>query len=102
MLNYNNVIVRAGDGYKGWPEVAPFDSIIVTAGGKVPPALLAQLKPGGKMIIPVGNEGAVQALTLFEKMQRAKLANDKFCPTICSFSGRGELKSAGNINPLAI
>ena len=79
-LNYNNVIVRSGDGYKGWPEVAPFDSIIVTAGGKVPPALLSQLKPGGKMIIPVGNEGAVQSLTLFEKNVEGQLRQRQVLP----------------------
>jgi len=54
-LGYTNVHVRAGDGYKGWPEAAPFDTIIVTcAPEKVPPPLLEQLKEGGRMIIPVG------------------------------------------------
>jgi protein-L-isoaspartate(D-aspartate) O-methyltransferase len=54
-LAYTNVYVRAGDGYKGWPEAAPFDAIIVTcAPEKVPPPLIEQLKDGGRMIIPVG------------------------------------------------
>jgi len=54
-LGYQNVKVRAGDGYAGWPEAAPFDAIIVTcAPDQVPPALTAQLKDGGRMIIPVG------------------------------------------------
>jgi protein-L-isoaspartate(D-aspartate) O-methyltransferase len=54
-LGYTNVSVRAGDGYKGWPEAAPFDAIIVTcAPEKVPPPLVEQLKDGGRMIIPVG------------------------------------------------
>jgi protein-L-isoaspartate(D-aspartate) O-methyltransferase len=54
-LGYTNVSVRAGDGYKGWPEAAPFDAIIVTcAPEKVPPPLIEQLKEGGRMIIPVG------------------------------------------------
>jgi protein-L-isoaspartate(D-aspartate) O-methyltransferase len=54
-LGYTNVYVRAGDGYKGWPEAAPFDAIIVTcAPEKVPPPLIEQLKDGGRMIIPVG------------------------------------------------
>jgi protein-L-isoaspartate(D-aspartate) O-methyltransferase len=54
-LGYKNVKVRAGDGYKGWPEAAPFDTIIVTcAPTRVPQALVEQLKDGGRMIIPVG------------------------------------------------
>jgi protein-L-isoaspartate(D-aspartate) O-methyltransferase len=54
-LGYTNVFVRAGDGYKGWPEPAPFDAVIVTcAPEKVPPPLTEQLKDGGRMIIPVG------------------------------------------------
>jgi protein-L-isoaspartate(D-aspartate) O-methyltransferase len=53
-LDYDNVEVRAGDGAAGWPEHGPFDGIIVTAAApKVPPALLEQLKVGGRMIIPV-------------------------------------------------
>ncbi len=54
-LGYENVHVREGDGYLGWPEKAPFDSIIVTAGANhIPRPLLEQLKPGGVMVIPVG------------------------------------------------
>jgi protein-L-isoaspartate(D-aspartate) O-methyltransferase len=56
-LGFKNVRVRAGNGYLGWPEEAPFDRIIVTAAPEdVPPALVAQLKPGGRMAIPVGVE----------------------------------------------
>ena len=67
-LGYTNVEVRAGDGHAGWPEKSPFDAIIVTAAAaKVPPALLAQLKPGGRMIIPVGSQDGNQELTLIEK-----------------------------------
>lgn len=66
-LNYTNVHVRVGDGYQGWPEEAPFDSIIVTcAPEKVPQPLMEQLKDGGRMIIPVGDRG-VQELVLLQK-----------------------------------
>ena len=67
-LGYRNVEVRIGDGYKGWPEKAPFDGIIVTAAApSVPAPLVAQLKPGGKMIIPVDASLLHQNLTLIEK-----------------------------------
>lgn len=67
-LGYTNVFVRAGDGYKGWPEQAPFDSVIVTcAPDQVPRLLVEQLKEGGRMVIPVGPEGGVQELYLLEK-----------------------------------
>src|SRR5437660_5211400 len=67
-LDYNNAHVKVGDGYQGWPEVAPFDAIIVTcAPDKVPQPLTEQLKDGGRMIIPVGN-GLDQQLYLLEKM----------------------------------
>jgi protein-L-isoaspartate(D-aspartate) O-methyltransferase len=56
-LGYTNVHVRAGDGYLGWPEAAPFDAIIVTAAApRIPEPLLAQLKEGGRLVIPVGEE----------------------------------------------
>ncbi len=66
-LGYKNVHVKAGDGYKGWPEHAPFDAIIVTAApDHVPKPLIEQLREGGRMIIPVG-ESAAQNLYLLEK-----------------------------------
>lgn len=66
-LGYDNVTVRAGDGYAGWPEHAPFDGIIVTAAAeKIPPPLLQQLKPGGKLVIPVGAKNGYQELLLVE------------------------------------
>jgi len=66
-LGYTNIQVRAGDGYKGWPEAAPFDAIIVTcAPEKVPQPLVEQLKDGGHMIIPIG-PGWDQNLVLLRK-----------------------------------
>jgi protein-L-isoaspartate(D-aspartate) O-methyltransferase len=66
-LGYKNVHVKIGDGYKGWPEAAPFDAIIVTcAPDKVPQPLTDQLKDGGRMVIPVGGRFA-QQLYLLEK-----------------------------------
>ena len=67
-LGYNNVEVKAGDGSLGWPEHAPYDGIIVTAAAdEIPPALLEQLKPGGRLIIPVGGRWDVQELLLINK-----------------------------------
>jgi protein-L-isoaspartate(D-aspartate) O-methyltransferase len=67
-LGYKNVEVRIGDGYAGWPEKAPFDGIVVTAAApRVPQALIDQLKPGGRMVIPVGGEGGSQYLKLLTK-----------------------------------
>ncbi len=66
--NYRNVVTRIGDGYKGWPEHAPFDAIIVTAvADHVPPALLDQLKPGARIVIPVGSFSMEQQLVVVEK-----------------------------------
>ena len=67
-LRYGNVVTRLGDGYYGWPEHAPFDGIVVTAAAShVPPPLVAQLKPGGRMVIPVGSVYGIQNLILVEK-----------------------------------
>ncbi|NTW37903.1 MAG: protein-L-isoaspartate(D-aspartate) O-methyltransferase [Syntrophobacteraceae bacterium] len=67
-LGYNNTRVRVADGYHGWKEHAPFDGIIVTAAGShIPPPLIEQLKPGGKMVIPVGGPFMTQQLLLVEK-----------------------------------
>jgi protein-L-isoaspartate(D-aspartate) O-methyltransferase len=67
-LGYRNIEVRIGDGYQGWPERAPFDAIVVTAAAPhVPPALVAQLRPGGKMVIPVGAQGNIQYLKVITR-----------------------------------
>jgi protein-L-isoaspartate(D-aspartate) O-methyltransferase len=67
-LGYGNIEVKIGDGYKGWPEKAPFDGIVVTAAApRVPQALIDQLKPGGRMVIPVGGDGGTQYLKVLTK-----------------------------------
>ncbi len=73
--------MRVGDGYYGWPEEAPFDEIIVTAAARhVPPPLLEQLKPGGRMMIPVGNRFTVQQLILIEKNLDGSLTSRAMLP----------------------
>ena len=79
-LSYNNITIRTGDGNQGWPEQAPFDSIIVTAGGDIPAKLIAQLKPGGIMIIPVYDQYGSQQLTLLEKANQGVLKQSKVLP----------------------
>ena len=67
-LEYENITVRTGDGYGGWPEHAPFDIVIVTAAPEhVPQPLIDQLQPGGRLIVPVGPRFTVQQLQLLEK-----------------------------------
>jgi len=67
-LNYNNVFVKVGDGYKGWEEHAPFDAIIVTcAANRIPPLLLEQLKEGGRLVIPLDSTPFYQTLTQVTK-----------------------------------
>ena len=80
-LGYRNVEVRIGDGYQGWAEQAPFDAIVVTAGAaEVPPPLVAQLKPGGRMVIPVGPAGAIQYLTVIEKRPDGTTTSRRVAP----------------------
>ena len=80
-LGYRDVTVRHGDGYQGWPDAAPFDAIIVTAApGEIPPRLVEQLARGGRMVVPVGPEGAVQSLTLVERDSLGRVSTRDLVP----------------------
>jgi len=80
-LGYHNVFVRAGDGYFGWPEKALFDAIIGTAAtGRIPPPLLAQLKPSGRMILPVEGRLGFQYLMLIIKDEKGNLHKENVMP----------------------
>ncbi|MFO1420240.1 MAG: protein-L-isoaspartate(D-aspartate) O-methyltransferase [Candidatus Competibacteraceae bacterium] len=80
-LGYANVETRAGDGYHGWAEAAPFDAIVVTAAAShVPPPLIRQLKPGGRMVIPVGAHFMAQYLLLVEKKADGAVATRQILP----------------------
>lgn len=81
-LGYRNVTVKAGDGAKGWPERAPFDAIIVTAaaGAGVPPDLVAQLRPGGRMVVPVGQGRFSQNLLLVTKDEAGRVTEKTILP----------------------
>ena len=87
MLGYKNIHVKLGDGYKGWPDEAPFDAVIVTcAPEQVPRPLVHQLKEGGRMIIPVGRAGAIQELVLAIKkrglLKKEDVMRVRFVPMI--------------------
>jgi protein-L-isoaspartate(D-aspartate) O-methyltransferase len=78
-LKYPNVHTRTGDGYGGWPEAAPFDAIIVTAApDHIPAALVAQLKPGGRLVIPVGT--LFQELMVVQKQADGSTINEQIVP----------------------
>lgn len=80
-LRVNNVEIHHSDGYLGWPESAPYDGIIVTAcAPSVPPPLIDQLKPGGRMIIPIGQPHACQELRLVEKSMDGKVNSRDVLP----------------------
>jgi protein-L-isoaspartate(D-aspartate) O-methyltransferase len=77
-LGYDNVTTRLGDGYYGWQEAGPFDAIVVTAAAShVPPPLIEQLKPGGRMVIPVGGRFVTQLLLLIEKNHDGELVTQQ-------------------------
>lgn len=78
---YDNVHVKIADGYHGWEEHAPFDAIVVTAAAEyIPPPLVEQLKPGGRMIIPVGSPFQMQHLMLVEKHEDGRITTRSLMP----------------------
>ncbi len=80
-LGYEGVEVRVGDGYYGWPEREPFDGILVTAvASHIPPPLLRQLKPGGRMVLPVGTRFTTQQLVLVQKHADGKVSTRQLLP----------------------
>ncbi|MEQ8203918.1 MAG: protein-L-isoaspartate(D-aspartate) O-methyltransferase [Smithellaceae bacterium] len=83
---YKNIYIKIGDGYKGWPEKAPFDAIIVTcAPTKIPPPLKEQLKEGGRMVIPVGGAWTQQLLVLIKKggrLEKHEAIDVRFVPMV--------------------
>lgn len=82
-LNTGNVTVRVGDGAQGWAEHAPFDGIIVTAAAQaVPPALVQQLKPGGRLVIPVGDPGQTQDLQVIAKDGQGTVSSRSILPVV--------------------
>lgn len=80
-LGYKNVTVKAGDGYYGWEEKGPFDAIIVTAvAGLVPPPLIEQLKPKGRMVLPLGSPFGAQTLVLITKDEKGTIKSKRLLP----------------------
>ncbi len=80
-LGYGNVVTRVGDGYAGWPEHGPFDGILVTAApDHVPPALVEQLKPGARLVIPVGEVASSQSLKVIERAADGSLRERDVLP----------------------
>ena len=80
-LDYADIAIRVGDGSRGWAEHAPFDRTLVTAAAKEPPpALVEQLRPGGRMVIPLGPEGEVQQLSIVEKKLNGETVTREVMP----------------------
>jgi protein-L-isoaspartate(D-aspartate) O-methyltransferase len=82
-LGYDNVSVRAGDGFRGWPEEAPFDAMLVTAAvPRLPEKLLRQLRPGGRAVMPVGEAGGIQELVVVEKHADGRTVTRSVFPVV--------------------
>lgn len=80
-LGYGNVSVRHGDGYAGWRDQAPFDAIVITAAAEsIPPALVKQLAPGGRLVMPVGDQVRHQELVLVKKDSAGRLTSRRLLP----------------------
>lgn len=80
-LGYTNVLVRQGDGYRGWPEHAPYDGILVTAApSSIPEILVEQLRPGGRMVLPLTQEDGSQELTVVVKDTRGSVTSREVLP----------------------
>ena len=94
-LGYDEVTSRVGDGYYGWEEEGPFEAIIVTAASPtIPPPLIAQLEPGGVMVIPVGSPFSVQQLTLVEKDETGVVRTRQVLPVaFVPLTGGGQDRS---------
>jgi protein-L-isoaspartate(D-aspartate) O-methyltransferase len=99
-LGYGNVAVRAGDGYAGWPEHAPFDIVMLTAAPEqVPQPLLDQLRPGGRLVAPVGSQLLGQELRLIEKRADGSLRTTRVAPVrFVPFTRKPEGDSRGEVD----
>lgn len=96
LLGFDNIETRAGDGYAGWPEAAPFDAIMITAAtANVPPPLLEQLKPGGQLIVPI-DAGFDQELMLYSKSITGVITQRKLLPVaFVPLTGQARRKDPG-------
>ncbi|HMT68318.1 MAG TPA: protein-L-isoaspartate O-methyltransferase, partial [Bacteroidales bacterium] len=80
VLGYDNIVVRYGDGYKGWPEHSPFDIILVTAAADhIPEPLKEQLAEGGRLVMPVGNPATFQELIVLTR-RKGRITEQRLAP----------------------
>src|SRR6516162_5244840 len=105
-LRFHNVIVRHGDGTLGWPEHAPYDAIVVAAGGpRIPEPLLAQLAPGGRLVIPVGEDKAQELVRVTRRadgsFEREDLGGVRFVPLVGAEGWREERMTEAPRRPAA-